>query len=67
MSRRKDKEAELLGFSEKLSSSNAQLTADKGMLEGQVQSLEQRVTELDRELSSVRKRKDELVRDNYTQ
>ena len=66
MLRRKDKEAELLGFSEKLSSSNAQLTADKGMLEAQVQSLEERVTELDRELSSVGKRKDEQVRYNYT-
>lgn len=62
MSRRKEKEAELLGFSEKLSSSNAQLTADKGMLEGQVKSLEDNVAILSKELTTLKKGKEDLVR-----
>ena len=61
VSRRKEKETELLGFSEKLSSSNAQLTADKGMLEVQVSSLEETMTRSTEELNMIKKIKEELV------
>ena len=61
--RRKDKEAELLGFSEKLSSSNAQLTTEKESLEAQIALLEEELTVQKQQLKESLDKFNELVRD----
>ena len=59
LGKRKEKESELLTFSEKLSSSNAQLMTEKGVLEGQLSSLEVDMCGLRDELRLAHQRREE--------
>lgn len=59
LGKRKEKESELLTFSEKLSSSNAQLMTEKGVLEGKLSSLEVDICGLRDELRVAHQRREE--------
>ena len=61
LGRRKEKEAELLAFSEKLSLSNAQLLTEKDVLEGQNKKFEEKIQMLLQELKEAKAKQDETV------
>lgn len=61
LGKRKEKEAELLAFSEKLSQSNAQLLTEKDVLEGQNVKFEEEIQLLTQTLKEAKARQNETV------